>query len=227
MKIPKLHSWDLTPTEAVALQRKLASEVDGRTPLTSWELVAGADASYARFSSTIYAGVVVVRTSDGAVVEAQGAVQEAAFPYIPGLLTFREVPALLLAFAKLKTEPDVIMMDGQGYSHPRRCGLACHMGLWLRRPTLGCAKTRLIGTFKEPKQKAGSLTPLKDGDDVIGSVLRTKDGTKPLYVSVGHMIDLPSAVRVVLATCKGYRLPEPARQAHHFVNELRRNAAVS
>jgi deoxyribonuclease V len=227
MEIPKLHSWDLTPTEAVALQRKLAAEVDGRTPLTCWDLVAGADASYARFSSTIYAGVVVVRTSDGAVVEAQGAIQEATFPYIPGLLTFREVPALLLAFAKLKTEPDVIMMDGQGYSHPRRCGLASHMGLWLRRPTFGCAKTRLIGTFKDPKEKAGSLAPLQDGDDVIGSIVRTKDKTKPLYVSVGHMIDLPSAVRVVLATCKGYRLPEPARQAHHFVNELRRAGAAS
>jgi len=224
LKLANLHSWDLTPTEAVALQRQLADSVDARTPLTRWELVAGADASYARFSNTIYAGVVVVRTSDGTIVESQGAVQESTFPYIPGLLTFREVPALLAAFAKLKTEPDVVMMDGQGYSHPRRCGLACHMGLWLRRPTLGCAKTRLLGTFKEPRKAAGSLSPLKDGDDVIGSVVRTKTGTKPLYVSVGHQIDLPSAVRVVLETCKGYRLPEPARRAHHFVNELRRAA---
>lgn len=225
MKVLDLHSWDIAPTDAAALQRELASRIDVRTPLTNWELVAGADISYNRFSSTIYAAVVVVRAADGAVVETAEAIHEAWFPYIPGFLSFREAPAVLQAFAQLKTEPDAVMLDGQALAHPRRFGLGCHIGLWLERPCIGCAKTRLLGTFKEPGKKAGALAPLKDGDEIIGSVVRTKDGVKPLYVSAGHKIDLPSAVRVVLATCKGYRIPEPTRQAHLHVNAMRRRAS--
>jgi deoxyribonuclease V len=225
MRINKLHSWDLAPSGAAALQRELAGQVDVRTPLTRCELVAGGDVSYARFSQTIYAGVVVVRVADGSIVEKQGAVYNTKFPYIPGFLSFREGPALLEAFAHLKTRPDAVMFDGQGLAHPRRFGLACHVGLWLNLPSLGCAKSCLVGQFREPGKQPACLAPLRDQGEVVGSVVRTKKGIKPVFVSAGHQIDLPSAVRVVLACCQGYRLPEPARQAHLFVNELRRRAA--
>lgn len=224
MKINELHSWDIAPADAAALQRELAGKIDVRTPLTKWDLVAGADISYNRFSSTIYVAVVVVRTADGAIVETAEAIHETRFPYIPGFLSFREAPAVLQALAHLKTEPDVLMVDGQALAHPRRFGLGCHLGLWLDRPCLGCAKSRLIGTFKEPGQRAGSVAPLKDKDEIIGSVVRTKDGVRPLFISAGHKLDLPSAVQVVLATCRGYRIPEPTRQAHLHVNAMRRHA---
>ena len=224
MEIPSLHSWDLTPTEAVALQRKLAGKIDTRRPLTDCELVAGADVSYNRFSPVFYAAVVVVRASDGAIVETQSAVRESPFPYVPGLLSFREGPVLLEVFAKLKIRPDAVMFDAAGFAHPRRFGLACHLGLWLDLPSIGCAKSILVGKAKSPGKKPGSLAPLKDGKEVIGTALRTKHDIKPVYVSVGHKIDLASAVRLTLACCRGYRVPEPTRQAHLHVNVLRRNA---
>jgi len=206
----------------VALQRQLADRVDARTPLIGCNLIAGADVSYDRFSNVFYAGVVVLRMDDLTVVEQQGVVREVSFPYVPGLLSFRETPVLLEAFAKIESEPDAVILDGHGFSHPRRFGFACHLGLWLDRPAVGCAKTRLIGTYKDPGRKAGSVAPLKDKDDVIGQVVRTKAGVKPVFVSVGYKIDLRSAVELVLATCRGYRLPEPTRQAHLHVNALRR-----
>ncbi len=221
MDIPPLHSWNLTPTAAVALQRQLATKIDIKTPLDRCELIAGADVSYNRFSPICYAAVVVLRADDMSMVESQHVVARSTFPYIPGLLSFREIPIVLQAFAKLRHRPDVVMCDGQGFAHPRRLGLACHLGLWLDLPTIGCAKSRLIGTHREPGQKSGSRTPLRDGNDVIGSVVRTKLNVKPLYVSAGHLIDLASAVRLVLKSCRGYRLPEPTRQAHLRVNEVR------
>jgi deoxyribonuclease V len=226
MKIHPLHSWDLTPTEAVALQRRFAEQIDTRTPLSDCKLIAAADVSYGRFSNVFYAGVAVLRMDDLTVVERQGAVWESPFPYVPGLLSFREAPALLEAFAKVCSEPDVILIDGHGWAHPRRFGIACHIGLWLDRPTVGCAKTRLIGTYKEPQPRAGSVSPLMDKDEVIGQMVRTKTKVKPVFVSVGHRIDSASARRVVLASCRGHRLPEPARQAHLHVNALRRNEAA-
>ena len=205
MKIHQLHSWDLTPTEAADLQRELTDRVDARTPLTRCDRVAGADISYDRFSNVFYAGVVVLRMDDLAVVETQGVVREVTFPYVPGLLSFRETPALLDAFARVESEPDAVIVDGHGFAHPRRFGYACHLGLCLDLPSVGCAKTRLIGTYKAPGQKAGSVAPLKAGEEVIGQVVRTKSGVKPVFVSVGYKIDLRSAVELVLATCQ--RLP--------------------
>ncbi|MBM4069073.1 MAG: endonuclease V [Planctomycetes bacterium] len=226
MQIKTLHSWDLTPTEAVALQRELAGRVDTRTPLGHCALVAGADISYERFSPVFYAAVVVVRVADGAVVETQTAIRESPFPYVPGLLSVREGPAVLEAFAKLRTIPDAVMFDGQGYAHPRRIGLACHMGLWLNLPTLGCAKSLLVGQARVPGPRPGAMTSLRDGKDTIGKAVRTRRGIKPVYVSAGHKIDLASAVRLVLKCCRGYRLPEPTRQAHLCVNSLRRAAWI-
>jgi deoxyribonuclease V len=224
MKIRRLHSWGLTPKEAVALQRELASQIDTRRPPTGCAVIAGADVSYSRFSNTLFAGVVVLNMADLTVLERQGIVRDVNFPYVPGLLSFRETPVLLDAFAKLKAEPDVVMIDGHGFAHPRRMGYASHAGLWLDRPTIGCAKSVLVGKYKEPGPKAGAVTPLMGGSDVIGEVVRTKNRVAPVYVSVGHKIDLRSAVELVLATCKGYRIPEPTRQAHLYVNELRRQA---
>lgn len=221
MKVHHLHSWDVTPAEAVALQRELAGQVDTRSLPARYELIAGADVSYSRFSNTLYAGVVIVRAEDLTVVEKQGAVFETMFPYVPGLLSFRETPALLEVFKRLKTEPDVIMVDGQGLAHPRRMGFACHVGLCLDRPTVGCAKSLLLGRHRNLGKRPGATAALTDGGEVIGKVVRTKFGVKPLFVSCGHRIDLAAAVRLVLATCRGYRLPEPTRQAHLHVNALR------
>jgi deoxyribonuclease V len=136
------------------------------------------------------------------------------FPYVPGLLTFREAPLILAAFEKLTVTPDLVMVDGQGIAHPRRIGLAAHLGLCLGIPAIGCAKSRLIGEYAEPENESGSYTELSDKGEVIGAVVRTKAGVKPVYVSIGHMIDLPSAIDRVLDCCRGYRLPEPTRLAH-------------
>ncbi len=204
------------------LQRELAKQVDVRVPLTKCDLIAGADISYNRFSSRFYAAVVVLRVDDCSVVEVRHAVRESPFPYVPGLLTFREGPALLDAFALVESPVDAIMFDGQGIAHPRRLGLASHMGLWLKVPSIGCAKSLLTGHFKEPGEKAGSVSPLKYRDEVIGEAVRTKDRTNPVFVSAGHLIDLPSSVRLVLQTSRGYRIPEPTRQAHLTVNDIRR-----
>jgi deoxyribonuclease V len=225
MRIRPLHSWDLTPKEAIALQRRLVAQNNSRPPVKRCELIAGADVSYARFSNVFFAGVVVLRTSDWTVVERQGAVRISPFPYVPGLLSFREAPAVLDAFAKLKSKPDAVIYDGHGVAHPRRFGIAAHLGLWLKCPCVGCAKSRLTGEHEEPKREAGSSAPLIDGGDVIGQVVRTKTGVKPVFVSVGHLVNLAGAVRLVLESCRGYRLPEPTRQAHLHVNALRRQAA--
>jgi deoxyribonuclease V len=227
MQIHRLHSWDVTPTEAVKLQRGMADRVESRTPLSKWDFVASADISYNRFDPIFYASAVVYRASTGEVVECSNAVRRGTFPYVPGLLSFREAPALLEAFEQLKTVPDVVMIDGHGLAHPRRMGIAAHLGLFLKVPTVGCAKTRLCGTYKEPRAAPGSLAPLMHGGEQVGYVVRTKKNVKPLFVSVGHMIDLASAVRVVLGTTKGYRHPEPTRQAHLRVNELRRTGSCT
>ncbi len=226
MRIRPLHGWDLSPTEAVALQRDYAYRIITDAPLLACSLIAGADVSYNKFDPTVFAGVVVLRLPELTVVERCGAEVECHFPYIPGLLSFREGPAVLEAFAKLKTVPDAVMLDGQGYAHPRRFGLACLLGLWLDLPTFGCAKTPFRVEYEEPDREAGSWTAMTNRGEVVGRVVRTKTGVKPVFVSVGHNIDIESAVRLTLACHGGYRIPEPTRQAHHYVNTLRRGDAT-
>jgi deoxyribonuclease V len=221
MDFPTLHSWDLTPSEAIALQKELAKTIDVKRPLKKCKLIAGADCSYNRRSPKFYAAVVVLSTSDWSIVETQGVIGESPFPYIPGLLSFRELPIVLQAFARVKNTPDAVMCDGQGYAHPRRLGLACHLGLWLKIPTFGCAKTRLIGEHDEPGPNAGNLAHLGDKGELIGKVVRTKNKTKPVDVSAGPLIDLAGAVKLTLQSARGYRIPEPTRQAHLEVNRLR------
>jgi deoxyribonuclease V len=225
MRFATRHSWDLTTAEARAVQLELAGKVDVTTPLAPWTLVAAADGSYSKRSTWLCAAVVVMRAGTFEVVERIGVVDEARFPYVPGLLSFREAPGLLKAFERLKTRPDVVLCDGQGYAHPRRFGLACHLGLWLGLPTIGCAKSRLCGTYDEPGPRVGDRSPLLDQEEVIGAVVRTRARVRPLFVSPGHRCDLESAVSVVLATAPRYRLPVPARAAHDYVNEVRRAVA--
>ncbi|MCB9855538.1 MAG: endonuclease V [Phycisphaerales bacterium] len=220
------HRWDLTPTEAVALQRELASRVR-IAPLTNpVRLVAGSDASYSRADESIIAGWVVWDIDRREVVESVHVVRKCEFPYVPGLLSFREAPAILEAAEFLKCRPDIYMIDGQGLAHPRRMGLACHVGVLLDRPALGCAKSRLCGEFVEPARKRGSSRMLRHQGEVVGRVVRTRDGVNPLFVSVGHRITLTEAERLVLRCCTKYRLPEPTRLAHQYVTNCKRNLGI-
>jgi deoxyribonuclease V len=222
VQIHTLHSWDLSILDAIALQKQLAKQIDVQRPLKRCKLVAGADVSYALGSNVFYAVVVVMRAEDCHIVEVQKAVAKSPFPYVPGLLSFREAPILLQAFAHVETKVDAVMFDGQGTAHQRRLGIASHMGLWLQVPCVGCAKSRLLGRYEAPDWKAGSTSPLKDKDEVIGTVVRTKNKVNPLFISAGHLIDLECSVQLTLRMCRGYRLPETTRQAHLHVNALRR-----
>jgi deoxyribonuclease V len=223
MVIRSLHAWTVNPKEAIALQRRLAKEVLLQGGTDAVRIVAGADVATYRDSSKGYAGVVVMTFPELTVVEEKGAEVELSFPYIPGLLAFREVPVLLEAFAKIENEPDLILVDGQGIAHPRKLGIASHLGLILNKPTIGCAKSRLYGRHENPAPRKGSFSNLYDeAGGLIGAVVRTKDRTAPIYVSIGHRMDLPTAIRYTLECSKGYRVPEPTRRAHLYVGGLRR-----
>jgi deoxyribonuclease V len=195
----------------------------GRVP----RLVAGADVSFDRSSPELHAAVVVLDAESLEVVEVAAVRGRARFPYVPGYLSFREIPPLLEAFAKLEAVPDLVVCDGQGRAHPRRFGLACHLGVLLDLPTLGCAKSRLIGEYREPGPRRGAHTRLLDAGEVIGEAVRTRSGVKPVFVSVGHRISLESARRATLRLAPRYRIPEPVRAAHLEVNRLRRLAGCS
>ena len=222
--VERLHSWDLTTTEARELQLRLATRVDRAGTLPPLGTVAGADVSYELRGKWLYAAIVVLRVGTWEVIDRAGIIAEARFPYVPGLLSFREAPPVIEAFMKLTVRPDVLICDGQGIAHPRRMGLASHIGLWLGLPTIGCAKSWLCGEYEEPGPERGEWTPLTDAGETIGAVVRTRSRVKPLYVSTGHLCDLESATAVVLATATKYRQPVTTRLAHQYVNDLRRQA---
>jgi deoxyribonuclease V len=224
--VTPLHPWDLPPAEARALQRELAARVIADRPLGSYQLVGGADVSFNKYSPTLFAAVVVLRADTLELVDQAGVVAEATFPYVPGLLSFREAPPVLEAFEKLSTRPDVLLCDGQGIAHPRRLGLAAHLGLWLGIPTVGCAKSHLFGDFDEPGPDRGDWSPLTDHGETIGAVLRTRDRVNPLFVSPGHLCDLSGTIAAVLNAARRYRLPTTTRMAHDLVNEMRRRASA-
>jgi deoxyribonuclease V len=220
------HKWDLDVAGARALQDELAERVITDRPLEPYETIGGADVSFNKLSPTLYAAVVVLRADTLELIDKTGVVAEATFPYVPGFLSFREAPPVIEAFEKLSVRPDVLICDGQGIAHPRRLGLASHVGLWLEIPTIGCAKSHLFGQYDEPGPTRGQWTPMTDGDETIGAVLRTRDRVKPLYVSPGHLCNLDGAIAAVLSSTRGYRLPVTTRLAHDRVNEMRRRGGV-
>lgn len=224
MKLPPpIHRWSMTPRRAIALQQRLARRVRIEPLRKMPRLVAGADVAFSADGRRCLAGVVVWNVEAGEVVEERLAWRPATFPYVPGLLSFREAPAVLAAVRKLTIRPDVFLFDAQGLAHPRRMGLASHVGLLTDCPSVGCAKSRLCGEHDPPAVKAGSTAPLIDHDEKVGIVLRTRDGINPVYVSVGHRVTLDDAIVVVLSCVTRYRLPEPTRLAHILVTRHRRD----
>lgn len=214
--------WNLTPRDAMREQERLRERVILTDNFKAVRLVAGADLAFDPETDLAFAGVIVYRFPEMEEVERRMARRKLRFPYVPGLLSFREGPALLAAFARLKTEPDLILIDGHGRAHPRLFGIACHMGVLLDKPTIGCAKSLLVGEHGDPGKRAGSTAPLWFKGERVGEVLRTRDNVKPIYVTTGHRVSLTSAVEFVKQCCDGYRIPKPTREADHYVGELRR-----
>lgn len=214
MDIFSPHEWRVTTSRAREIQLELAPRISCEGTMNNPHYIAGVDVSVSRWAKEGTAAVVVLSYPDLELVEVQVVTGRLDFPYVPGLLTFREAPLTLAACEKLKVAPDLFIVDGQGIAHPRRIGLASHLGLCLDVPTIGCAKSRLIGEHAAPGKEAGSYTELSDNGEVIGAALRTRSGVKPVFVSIGHRISLPSAIDWVMACCRGYRIPEPTRLAH-------------
>lgn len=228
------HRWDVTPKEAAALQLELRDRLKQVRDFGKVRTVAGADIALGPAGSSgkvgkeavAYAGVIVYSLPDLREVERQSAVRRVSFPYVPGLLVFREGPALLEAFGRLRTEPDLLLFDAHGYAHPRRFGLACHLSVVLDTPGIGVAKSLLVGRYQEPPAEVGAWAPLVDAEETIGAVLRTRQGVRPIFISIGHRIDLRTAIELALACTDGYRVPKPTREADHFVAQLKRGQAA-
>lgn len=216
------HRWDLDYDDAVLLQRELAGKVslDPISKKIRW--VAGGDLSFNRYGEIAYSGFVVYDIDKNTVVEEVSTQAELMYPYIPGLLSFREMPPLLKAWQKLSTEPDVVMLDGHGISHPRGLGLASHFGLWVDKPTIGCAKNLLVGDCSEPGTNKGQASVLWLKNKKVGFVLRTRTNVKPIYVSPGHKIEMQQAKDITLRCSPRYKIPEPTRAAHNCVNIARK-----
>jgi deoxyribonuclease V len=218
-----MHQWNVSPREAIALQHELQSAVRitalSRPPKT----IAGCDISLNMFEKDAYAGIVLMSYPDLQPITHVVVKSRVAFPYIPGLLSFREIPALLECVAKLPFLPDVLMVDGQGIAHPRRLGIASHLGILTNLPTIGCAKSLLYGTMTEPREP-GDTAPITDPKtgDTIGVALKSKRNSNPLIISPGHLVTLDESVVIVKNCLRGYRIPEPTRMAHNVVNAFRR-----
>ena len=212
------HSWQLTPAEAIALQNELRQRVERVDRLPAIRHVAGVDVGFEAEGRVTRAAAAVLTFPGLELVEKSVARCPTAFPYVPGLLAFRELPAVLAALARLNTAPDLILCDGQGIAHPRRFGIASHLGVLLDVPTIGVAKTRLTGHNDEPPDVKGAWTSLIDGAETIGAVVRTRAGVKPVYVSIGHRVSLKTAIELTLACVTRYRLPETTRHAHHLAS---------
>jgi deoxyribonuclease V len=221
MKIKYLHPWDVTYPEAIKIQDRLCLEIVQKKIPGTIKYVAGADVSCSRRSHTLWAGLVILSYPALKKEEEKWIKGKAVFPYIPGLLSFREVPLLLEVIEKLGIEPDLIFCDGQGIAHPRGMGLASHLGLFTKKPTIGCAKTRLVGEFSEVGKDRGDYSELWYKGLKVGAVVRTRRGVRPLFVSPGYAITIDESIKMVLNCGGHYRVPEPTRQAHILVNRLR------
>ena len=220
------HPWDLTPKEAIALQLRLGVEEPLGSPprIDTLQRVLGVDVAYVREKRQSYAAAILFSYPSLEVIEQAGAVLTTCYPYVPGLLSFREIPALIEALAQIQATPDVILADGQGYAHMRRFGLARHLGWLYDIPSVGCAKTRLIGEYEIPGMEAGASSDLFNKEEKIGEVLRTRSNVKPLFISPGHKMDFTTARTITLACCRGRRMPEPTRLAHQLTTKLMRQA---
>jgi deoxyribonuclease V len=216
------HPWAVSVGEAYGIQEDLRKKLVLEDVPDAPRMVAGIDVSFSPARDLLFAAIVVLDAESLEPLETASAALKPVFPYIPGLLTFREGPVVLEAYEGLSIEPDLLMFDGQGIAHPRGLGLASHVGVLLDKPSIGCAKSRLVGEFKEPKQKRGSMRTLSLNRTKVGVVLRTRDNTKPLFVSPGHRITVETAARRVLDAGRGYRLPEPTRRAHHEAERAKR-----
>lgn len=221
MEIKKLHKWDITYNEARSLQERLASKIRFTSVRKPPKIVAGIDCAFSKDGNRIGAAVIVMDYPDLNVIEIKTATAEVTYPYIPGLLSFREAPVCIKAVEKLENTPDVFLVDGQGIAHQRSLGIAAHLGLFFNKPTIGCAKSRLVGEYKEPDSEKGSHSPLMYKGQQVGAVVRTRTNVKPLFISVGNKCDLNFAIKMTLACAKKYRLPEPTRLAHQAVTKLK------
>lgn len=215
-----LHPWDVSYREAISIQEKLRSNISLINSVRKVSSVAGADVAYSKRGEEGIAGVVVLSYPRLNLLDEASAKGRVSFPYIPGLLSFREAPLLIEVFQRLQRLPDVVLYDGQGIAHPRSFGLASHMGLLLDSPAIGCAKEKLVGDFGHVGSQPGSTAPLTLRGRTIGAVIRTRKGVKPVFVSPGHRIDLETSMQLVLKTCRGFRLPEPLRRAHLMVTRI-------
>lgn len=218
MRIRSLHPWNLTPSQAIDLQKKLSTQVECSDNLGTIRHVAGVDVGFQDKGRTTHAAVAILTFSNLQLVEQSVVRFPTNFPYIPGLLSFREIPALLEAFKNIEIKPDVILCDGQGLAHPRRFGIACHLGVILNIPCIGVAKNRLVGTHRTVPDEKGQWCPLRHQEQTVGAVLRTRCNVKPVYVSTGHRVSLETAIEIVMDCITRYRLPETTRMAHRLAS---------
>jgi deoxyribonuclease V len=216
-----LHSWDVSVDEAIQIQKNLRNRVILKKIFSKVSTIGGGDVAYSKIGNSLLGAMVVLSFPGMEILDTATANGKISFPYIPGLLTFREGPILIKTFQKLKVKPDVMIYDGQGIAHPRGFGLASHLGLWLNLPSIGCAKTPLLNKSISPASSKGSFEFIRREGKKVGAVLRTKENVKPLFISPGHRIDLLTSIQLILESCRGFRIPEPLRRAHHFSRILR------
>lgn len=226
MDIHTLHPWDISPTEAVALQKELASRVVLQPLPSACHVIAACDVSNDVGGDTLFAAIVVMDRRDFSVIEEVTVQDKVGFPYVPGLLSFRELPLLVQGFAQLKVKPDLVICDGQGIAHPRRLGIASHLGLWLNIPTIGSAKNILCGTYEEPGIAKGSKSPIIHQKQTIGYAVRSRDKVKPIFISPGHLADLDTSVDMVMSLTDKYRIPVPIRHVHNLSNAVRKESRL-
>lgn len=217
----RLHPWNVTPRQAIRIQKTLAGLVVLKRTFSGIESIGGADAAYSGKGEAVGA-IVILSFPELEVVETAMATKKSTFPYIPGLLSFREGPVLIKAFEKLKARPDVLILEGQGLAHPRRFGLASHLGVWLNLPTVGCTKTPLLKYSTSVGTSKGDVQYLSRDGEKVGAILRTKQGVKPVFVSPGHLIDLETSIQLILGSCIRFRMPQPLRLAHQVACALKR-----
>lgn len=219
-----LHHWKVTPEQAILIQENLRHRIILKKTFFRVRTIGGGDVSYQKEGNFLFGAMVVLSFPQMEMLDVAKAGGKISFPYLPGLLTFREGPILIKTFEKLRIRPDILIFDGQGIAHPRQMGLATHLGIWFNLPSIGCAKTPLLGKSVIPEPSRGSFELIHEDGNEVGVVLRTKERVKPVFVSPGHRIDLPTSIQVVLESCQGFRIPEPLRRAHHISRQMMQSA---